>query len=102
MLISADCEEMVLVCGLCPRLPIVAAGFILIAAFLCIKPRITPLHSYHLQSCIERSITGNGRLATNMAHAKDKWVNVASGSVLLFTLVEPQSREILMDQAMSV
>lgn len=72
------------------------------AAFLCIRPRITPLHSYRLQPCIERSIIGNGRPGTNVAHAKDKWVSVASGSVSLFTLVELQSREILMDQAMTV
>ena len=102
MLISADCEDMVLVCELCPKLPIVAAGFICVATFQCIRPRITPLHSYHLQPCIERSIIGNGRPVTNVAHAKDKWVSVASGSVSLFALLEAQSREILMDQAMSV
>lgn len=93
---------MVLVFELRLKLPIVAAGFIHIAAFLCIRPRITPLRGYHLQPCIERSIIGNGQPVMNVAYAKDKWVSVTSGSVLLFTLVEPQSREILMDQAMSV
>lgn len=102
LLVSADCEEMVLVCELCPKLPVLAAGFIHVAAFLCIRPRIMPVHTCHLQPCIERSVTGNGGPVTNVAHAKGKWVSVASGSVSLFTLVEPPSREILMDQAMSV
>jgi len=69
LLISADCEKMVLVCELYPKLPIAATGFIYIAAFLCIRPRITPLHSCHPQPCIETSIIGNGRPVTNVTHA---------------------------------
>lgn len=79
MPISVDGEEMVPVCDLCPKLSIPAAGFIHIASFLCIRPRITPLHSYHFQLRIGRSVTGNGKPVTNVSHAKDKWVSVASG-----------------------
>lgn len=79
LLISADGEENVLVCDFCPKLSIAAVEFIHIASFLCVRPRINPLHSYHLQLFIGRSPTGYGKPMTNVSHAKDKWVSFASG-----------------------
>lgn len=101
-LICADCKEMVPIHDLCPKLPIVSVGFIHVAVFLFIRPRITSLCRYILQPCIERSVIRNGRPVMKVPYAKDKWVSVAFGSVSLFILVELQSGDILMDPAMSV